>query len=75
MSVFIRKLLAILPQSWRASIEAESRQWRATCPHCGHDASIWDRGGVRWKAKGEPSLGLTCPKCGKWGMHKVRKAA
>ncbi len=42
-------------------------------PHCGHVASIWHYGGLRWKASGEPLKGLTCLSCGKFGMQKVRK--
>ena len=36
------------------SIERHSRSWRMTCP-CGHSTSVWERGGIRWYAAGEPS--------------------
>ncbi|BCW88654.1 hypothetical protein sos41_17950 [Alphaproteobacteria bacterium SO-S41] len=55
----------------RAAAEAESRQWIATCPNCGTQTSIWDLGGLRYKASGSPSIGFRCPKCHERGMHKV----
>ena len=57
----------------KAAAEAESRSWIATCPHCGASASIWDLGGIRYKASGTPSIRFKCPSCGKSGMHRVEK--
>ena len=57
----------------KAAAEAESRQWIATCPNCGKATSIWDLGGLRYKAAGNPSRGMTCKACGKYGMHPVAK--
>ena len=54
---------SLVPRSWRDSMEAESRRWMMQCP-CGHEISVWDAGGVRWKAKGEPRRLRLCPKCG-----------
>ncbi len=67
-------ILALMPRGWRESAIADSKTWIATCPHCGHPASIWDHGGLRWKAYGEPLTRLKCRACGKFGMQKVRKA-
>lgn len=58
------------PQT-KANAEAESRKWIATCPNCGKQTSIWDLGGLRFKAAGKPSQGFRCQQCGKFGMHKV----
>jgi phage terminase large subunit GpA-like protein len=66
-------ILKLMPASWREAAIADSKTWMATCPHCGHVASIWHYGGLRWKASGEPVKGLTCLSCGKFGMQKVRK--
>jgi hypothetical protein len=55
----------------KAAAEAESRQWIATCPHCGKQTSIWDLGGLRYKASGSPLKGFTCRQCSKFGMHPV----
>lgn len=58
-----------------AAMEAHSRAWLVICPNCGHERSIWELGGIRYKATGNPRTRLTCPKCGQAGWHAVRKAA
>lgn len=62
----------LLPKAWAESMEAESRQWKAHCP-CGHSRAIWDLGGIRWKAYGEPRRLMTCPACQQRTWHVVRK--
>ncbi|HEV7280904.1 MAG TPA: hypothetical protein VGN57_11935 [Pirellulaceae bacterium] len=63
MNLGQRLFQIVVPRSWRDSMEAESRRWMMQCP-CGHEKSVWDAGGVRWKAKGEPRRRTLCPKCG-----------
>ena len=58
-----------------AAMEAHSRAWLVECPNCGHERSIWELGGIRYKAAGNPRTRLRCPKCGQAGWHKVHKAA
>ena len=58
-----------------AAMEAHSRAWLVECPNCGHQRSIWELGGIRYKATGNPRTRLRCPKCGQAGWHKVHKAA
>ena len=60
-----------------AAMEAHSRAWLLHCPDCGHERSIWDIGGIRYKAAGNPRTRtrMRCPKCGKTGWHKVIRAA
>ncbi len=58
-----------------AAIEAHSRGWRVRCPHCGFERSIWDLGGIRYRATGRPRMLGRCPQCGRLGWHKVEKAA
>ena len=67
-------ILALMPKSWRAAMEAESRQWLTKCPNCGHTSNIWDIGGIRYKAYGNPRTGIWCSACGKLGMHTVTKS-
>ncbi len=48
-----------------AAMQRESRQWKAECPHCRADTTdIWETGGVRYKALGEPRNRIRCPRCG-----------
>ena len=72
MSSIQKFLLAVLPDAWAKSMEAESREWMCTCP-CGHSRSVWDMGGIRWKAAGNPRRGLNCPSCGQWTWHVVSR--
>lgn len=57
-----RVLLRMLPW-WAPAMEAESRAWTSTCA-CGRSFSVWDAGGIRFKAKGNPTTTLRCPACG-----------
>ncbi|REJ94216.1 MAG: hypothetical protein DWQ34_09055 [Planctomycetota bacterium] len=56
-------LTGVLCDKWAASLEAESRDWVMRCP-CGQETSIWEMGGVRWKASGNPRRHGTCAGCG-----------
>jgi endogenous inhibitor of DNA gyrase (YacG/DUF329 family) len=51
-------------------MEAESRAWMARCPDCGTERSVWDMGGIRWKAAGKPRRLLKCPKCQRATWHQ-----
>jgi hypothetical protein len=70
---FIQKLvLGVLPAAWAKSMETESREWMCTCP-CGHSRSVWDLGGIRWKAAGNPRQLMKCPACGKLTWHVISR--
>lgn len=70
MSTFQDILANVLPDSWAASMEAESRGWCMRCP-CGAETSIWDMGGVRWKAAGNPVRSGKCAACGRVFMGQI----
>lgn len=72
MSLFQRLFKAILPPRWAESMEAHSRSWMVRCP-CGFARSVWELGGIRWKAAGEPRWYRRCPRCGKRSWHKVTR--
>lgn len=67
------RILGWLPRTLAADIEADSRRWVVDCPMCASRHSIWDLGGVRWKAAGEPRRLLRCPACGRTTMMRVRR--
>lgn len=69
MSAVQKLFQAVLPKSWSDSMEAESRCWMLKC-RCGREFSVWDSGGIRWKAAGRPYRYLQCPKCG-WTWHET----
>lgn len=72
MSTIQKIFTTILPASWAQSMEADSRSWMVRCP-CGFAQSIWDLGGIRWKAKGNPRTYRTCPNCQQTSWHTVTK--
>jgi len=63
MSPIQRLILRLVPHSWAIGMEAESRRWIVSCP-CGYEQSIWDLGGIRWKATGSTKMWRRCPQCG-----------
>lgn len=68
---FFQKLFgSLLSRENMAALEADSRDWMVQCP-CGNAISIWELGGIRYKAKsrGKRSL-IRCQKCGKWRWHR-----
>ena len=66
------KLVRLLPRRWAEALEADSRLWMIVCPHCRHERSVWDIGGIRYKAAGNPRRLRLCEKCGvQW--HQVVK--
>jgi hypothetical protein len=66
-----RLILRLVPRSWAAAMEADSRAWMVRCDACGHERSIWELGGIRWKAKGSKVTWGRCPACGERGRHTI----
>ncbi len=66
-------ILSLMPKTWRASAMADSKLWLTRCTGCEHQSNVWDLGGMRWKAFGEPLTSFPCPACGKVKMHKLTK--
>ena len=62
MSRTQRFFRAILPRSWFAAIEAESRRWMLHCS-CGASQSLWDAGGLRYKGTRKKAIYIWCPDC------------
>jgi hypothetical protein len=63
----------ILPKKWAEDMEADSRRWMIQCSSCNFEQSIWDIGGVKWKAYGTSYTAKRCKNCGKIARHKVYK--
>jgi hypothetical protein len=62
----------ILPARAFEAVKAGTKKWLIECK-CGHLRDLWDEGGVRYKASGEPRQYLKCPKCRQKNWHKIRK--
>ncbi len=72
MGLIQRLILKLMPASKRQAIEAESRAWILKCDICGSERSVWDMGGIRWKASGSPRERVKCVTCGKVQWHTIR---
>jgi hypothetical protein len=73
MSFVQRLVTAVVPRAWARAMEAESRTWMARCEVCREESSIWDRGGIRWMAAGNPRRRLACPRCASVTWHEIRR--
>ena len=74
MSIVQRLVLAFVSRERAATIEAESRAWMLRCSQCEYEVSVWDRGGIRAGASGNPSYFQRCAGCGERTNHALRKA-
>ena len=55
------------------AMKQESLLWGFTCKNCSTWSSIWEIGGIRYKAKGNPRMRIKCPECGVKAMQKITK--
>ncbi len=71
---FIQRVTKFVCNSGKfEEIMKESKQWKFKCS-CGQISNIWEIGGIRYKAAGNPSKGLVCPFCKKFSMQKLFKS-
>ncbi len=70
----VQKLFtSLVSPSTAARIEGDSRTWMLQCPKCGYERSIWDMGGIRYKASGNSWNFMRCVNCGERSWHKKYK--
>ena len=69
----LRKLFLRLFPSLAARIEAESRTWIIECPSCHYEISVWDAGGIRYKAYGTVRRLGRCRQCRRMGMLRIAR--
>ena len=59
-----QKIMKFFSSSERfEKMKSESLQWKFICPVCSREGSLWEAGGIRYKAKGKPKVRLKCPAC------------
>lgn len=73
MSGIQRFFKAIVSKSTFQKMEAESRSWILKCPNCNYETSVWERGGIRYKAAGTPKRLMVCSNCGQKNWHLIYK--
>jgi ribosomal protein L37E len=72
LSLVQRIARALVSARMFAAMEEASRKWTVECPHCGFGRSVWELGGIRYKAAGTPRQHGRCLQCGRNGWHKIR---
>src|SRR5262245_32612326 len=75
MSAIQRLVTAVLPASWVASLERESRLWIVRCNTCHHATDLWKRGGIRGKAASRTRMYGKCPNCQSNAWHTIIREA
>ena len=73
-SLLQRLVLAFVSSETARDMEAHSRAWKLVCSACGGMTSIWEAGGIRWKAtKNSTTLTvIRCSACGKHTKHRLK---
>jgi hypothetical protein len=71
MALIRNLVLKIVSKDLAAKMEKESREWRMKCRVCGHAISVWDAGGLRYGARGNPVRRNRCSACGKVTEHDM----
>lgn len=72
MSRIQKLMMKLLPAAWAEDMRRDSQNWLARCK-CGHTRSIWELGGIRWKAYGNSRNLIYCPACGKYRWHILER--
>jgi hypothetical protein len=66
MTLVQRLVMAIAPKSWGRAIREESERWLLRCPECRQARSVWEAGGIRFKALSvRRQVWAYCPQCGR----------
>ena len=53
------------------AMEKESKTWMVQCSNCKYERSIWDIGGIRSGAAGNPSTRIRCTNCNQNNWHTI----
>ncbi|MEZ5940764.1 MAG: FHA domain-containing protein [Planctomycetaceae bacterium] len=68
------KLVEQVKSWWKGfcnSVRQESQRWHIVCTECGKKKSVWESGGVRWKAAGNSHKLVYCSGCQKMVWAKM----
>lgn len=73
MTLIQKLITSLVPRSWAQDMEADSQAWKMRCPNCNYAVSIWEMGGIRWKAIGNPRRLWRCRHCGQISWHIIKR--
>ncbi|MBK8780220.1 MAG: hypothetical protein IPO22_00115 [Anaerolineales bacterium] len=71
LSFWQRFSKAILSEAAFEDMKKSSDSWKVQCPNCKYERSVWEMGGIRWKAAGNPKMLRGCPNCNQQGWHLI----
>jgi len=71
LSFWQRVSKSFLSERTFEDMKKESSSWKVQCPNCKYERSVWEMGGIRWKAAGNPKVLRICPNCDQQGWHLV----
>jgi DNA-directed RNA polymerase subunit RPC12/RpoP len=71
--MFRAALFKLFP-NFAKQVEQQSREWLIACPRCGHEVSVWEAGGIRFKASGTKRTLGKCSACRKIGFLTIYRA-
>ena len=67
----LRALLIRFFPALASRVEKESREWMVQCKNCEGEVSVWEAGGMRYKARGTVRRWGKCPLCGIRSMLRI----
>ena len=73
MSFFHSLFSKVVSKERWADMEAHSRMWTVRCNKCGFEKSVWEMGGIRYKAYGNSRWFMKCIQCGERSWHQLYK--
>jgi transposase-like protein len=73
LSLTQRFFKMIAPKESFEAMEKESKTWMVQCSNCKYERSIWDIGGIRSGAAGNPKTRIKCPNCNQNNWHSIYK--
>lgn len=72
----VHQIVNRLPATWVEALRVESEKWLIKCLVCGYTISVWEIGGIRYKAISRGKFTLRrCPTCGRIRIMSVIKKA
>jgi hypothetical protein len=71
MSFIQRLVTGFVSRASADAMRASSLDWMIRCSGCGFERSVWESGGIRYKASGRPRGYRRCARCRRREIHEV----
>lgn len=71
---FTQKFMKMISsQQGFEAMQKESKTWMVQCSNCKYEKSIWEIGGIRSGATGNPKTYMRCSNCKQLNWHNIYK--